>query len=404
MIAVTQLVYPTVSFSFSKETNDIVLFVYCSGSLTALRGVNPTIAVTGTQLIQSPLLMPSKDNTFMKFRFKLGDQRSYLVGIKTIACYTDLGGNLQHTSWSSKLYVAVKESTRVTQRVCIRLNDVKAFPRECQSFKVTLQFDTGNVPLLLALVDFGTYNVCKLSHPTSFQCVTDLSSGDCGIRNDACGLVNWEIRPTYSSSNFETSNPSCEQQTLGFPLLKKKMSNKCSYDLQITEMQPSGFSIIRPNLGYVAQSVGTYRRRKRSTEYSLYLDPSNANGGVAVGILDLPVVQHSSVNAFLSFLYEMFETGLHDIMVAAVCTSDPANYLVPLDQYSLHYHKVNLDGTGDSGRICLDIHEYVLPEMCSSFAIQLHGAAVGTPLVVDTISFSSSLSELSCSKTATSSF
>lgn len=324
----------------------------------------------------------------MSFNYTLTGDSPSVQGKEDVLCYSDLGGHVFQSQSSQDIGLTVTEPGQ-----CLQLIDFDLDPVMCKTFRVQITIAVAGDAFVISDIQFGDDGVCSQPSVPLATLGCDFQSGDCGIRNDGCGLVDWEIRDQSTSRRRRFTG--CDQSNSGIPLLKKQIKSSCFYDLHIASLQPSGFSLISYSTDASLSPV--IRRRRQSSGYSLYLDPA-AVGGVAVGVLDLPNLQHGIDNAYLSFYHDMFETGLHDLMVTAVCTSDPGNSLIPLDLYALHYHKENLSGAGSGGTICLDIHGYVLEEECSTFAIQLQGAAVGTLLTVDDFYFGSSLSTLGCSK------
>ena len=282
---------------------------------------------------------------------------------------------------------------------CIKL-PVDRISRTCRTYRVVTKADVKTGYVTVSDIQFGDSSICSetVQLKTTLECQFDDS--DCGITNDACGLVDWELRSEDDPSRRRRRRSTDCFAQKGVPLLKRKLRSTCSFEnLNILDLQPSGFSVEDlENYTDSAQSTTYDYRVRRSSGYSIYLDPSKVTGGVAVGVFDLPEVYHDNANAFLSFAYDMVESGLHDLLVTAVCTSDPSNYLVPLDEYSTHYHKSNFDGLGGSGTICLNIHSYVKEEDCSTFVIQMQGAAVETVLIVDNVFFSKNLVNTPCGK------
>lgn len=376
--------YVPLSFHFER-------FGFCLlGDTVTKYGVNPTITFSsGKGIVKSPLLLWSDKTSYMKFRYEESIENPHLQVTNDILCYSDVGGLIQITSWQNS------EATVTAGYGCFGVVDIGGSD-VCKTFRVktTIEFTAGEVAI--SDIEFGDQSLCSDTNKIeTLDC--KFENSDCGIRNDACGLVDWEIR-SDSETGRRRRSTECYQQS-GVPLLKKRIHKKCSYDnLRIADLQPSGFSFIEVQsdaTSLLADSIKS--RRRRSSGYSLYLDPSQVSG-VAIGVLDLPEVQHAVTNAFMTFAYDMDAGGYHDLMVTAVCTSDPANSLVPLGSGSVHYKISNLDGSGSSGTICLDIHAYVLAEECSTFVMQLQGAAIGTVLVVDDFFFLENLASTGCSK------
>jgi hypothetical protein len=275
---------------------------------------------------------------------------------------------------------------------CLKVIDETDVPDECQTFQILLEIDVKEATFSLGDIEYGNENICSFAALQNYT-GCDFENGDCGIRNDACGKTAWEIRP-----DMQPQNSTSIENLDGFSLPKRLSTTTCSHDLSVSLLQnqfaanlctqPTTF----PHSTFSSISIN---RRKRSSGHELYLDPVVV-GNIVEGILDLPDVAHGSGNAVLVFHVNMIETGLHDLQVTAVCTSDPGLNQVPLDQNNVHYHKSHFDGNGVYATVCLDIHSYVSSQECSTFTIRMTGAALSTFLSVDTIYFASSLSAAGC--------
>ncbi|XP_062503541.1 uncharacterized protein LOC134180401 [Corticium candelabrum] len=92
----------------------------------------------------------------------------------------------------------------------------------------------------------------------------------------------------------------------------------------------------------------------------------------------------------------MIEGGFHDLMVTAVCLSDPAYSLIPLGELGVHFHVTHLTGKGMSHTVCLDLHSKISINTCSQFAIQIKAAAVQTAIIVDDFEFLQNLDGSNC--------
>ena len=314
-----------------------------------------------------------------------------------IVCYSDLAGRLVNKRWLHRIYLK-QEGEQGSK--CFKLIDVDSYYLlQCRTFRVRTTAEIAVGIVTLSDIQFGDESLCnKLAKPkTTLTC--NFEHGDCGVENDACGLVGWEIRDDSEASIHFDPSLHCYKQT-GVPLLiKKQISKICTIEhLNIAELQRSGFTTTSLPSKELDSSITSTKTKKRQTSgYALHLDPSHTTG-VAIGILDLQEVEHDGANAFFTFYHDMGAGGLHDLLVTAVCTSDPARSLVPLDHGHLHYHKSNFDATGSSGIVCLDIHTYVDPNECSKFVIQMHAAAVLTTITIDNIFFANGPVYPHCSK------
>ena len=366
-------------------------------STRTMFGVNPIFnfncdCSTSTPLL-SPLLLRSTEDTYMRFRFTAENKSSTAtVTVKlqqTVLCFSDLRGNSKHSKSFSQTYEIDLQQSSAEQ--CLKVIDVKDLPAECQTFQIQLELNVEDGIFSLGDIEYGSGDICSFAPLQNYQ-GCDFQSGDCGIKNDGCGRTAWEIRPDVQPQDSTSS-----EKLDGFPLPKRLSTTACSYDLSISLLkQQSGVNACTNPATYPYTSTPSYRRKRQSGS-ALYLDPL-VIGNVVQGTLDLPDVVHGSENAVITFQVDMVEDGLHDLVVTAVCTSNPNNQLVPLDQYSVHFHKSNFDGNGVYTKVCLDIHSYVSSQECSTFTIRMTGAALSTFLSVDTIFFSTSLSAASCSK------
>jgi hypothetical protein len=330
----------------------------------------------------------------MNFRYEQNTDDTDVDITNSIVCYSDMKGTMPITTWSKHVDLNLQY---ITGSVCLNLGtDVQ----RCKTIKVKMTVEVTVGVVTVSDIHFGDVSICsneglqKKEDLLKLEC--EFENSDCGIKNDACGLVNWEIQSDGSSQE----KSGCEMHP-GISLLKEKIQHSCSYeDLKIADLQPSGFAVVsassKNNPTPKPKKNGSVKG-KRSAGYHLILDPSNVPG-VAVGVLNLPGVQRASPNAFLTFYHEMVAGGLHDLLVTAVCLSDPALSLVPLDAFSVHYHRSNFDGNGSEGVICLNIHKYVDEFKCTEFVIQIKAAAVETAVIVDTIFFADSLSSTVCDK------
>ena len=383
------------------------MLVLCTGTVVigqakklVIHGVDPTFNFSsGTHIISSPLLKSSKYIAYMNFSYQLSGDDTVVDITNNIVCYSDMAGTVQVTTWLKHVDMTSQDTNG---SVCPGLLDLKEL-QSCKTImvKTTVQVTVGVVTI--GDIHFGDVSICSAGGQgklMSLMC--GFEDSDCGIRNDACGLVDWEIRSDSNLAGSSQQTTDCQKQT-GISLLKQKIQNKCSYeDLEIADLQRSGFVIVHPPSSQTDPIPPKPKKNgktkgKRSAGYYLILDPSKVTG-VAIGVLDLPEVERSDANAFLTFYHEMVEGGLHDLLVTAVCLSDPARHLVPLDAFGTHYHNSNFDGTGSEGIICLNIHKYVDEYKCSEFAIQMKAAAVETALIVDNIFFADKLSSNLCSK------
>jgi hypothetical protein len=341
--------------------------------------------------ITSPLLLRSKHKTHIKLHYQLTHSVFRIRVQNIIRCFSDLAGKI--LTQTTSLPIMPFTSTSKSGDMCFGL-PVSSLASTCRTYRVMIRADVDNGYVTLSDIQFGDGSICSsfIQRKTTLDCSFD--SSDCGITNDACGMVDWEIRSDDDLSRQRRQSTECSQWK-GLPLLKRKPLSACSFEnLHITDLQPSGFSV-----DYIDATKLTKRdsRVRRSSGYSVYLDPSKVSDGVAVGILDLPEVYFSISNSFLSFAYDMVEDGLHFLLVAAVCTSDPSNkFLIPLADFHNHYHIRHSDGHGDSGTVCLDIQSYVKEKACYKFVIQITGAAVATVLSVDNVFFSRNLVKLPC--------
>jgi hypothetical protein len=318
-------------------------------------------------------------------------------------CYIDTRGFFLIEEWEGNVDLGIKID-RTSGKRCVKLIDDSNNDIGCKSFRVKMTASVRVGVLTLSDIQFGDKSLC-IKQPTKRRKIEcSFEDGDCGMDNDACGVVDWEFRNNNDddTGSHKKRSITCFRQK-GVPLLKKQIREVCSFeDLAIAKLQRSGFTIIKSkDEDTTAVSKSTFvdgsfiGRKRRSHGSSLYLDPSQATG-VAIGVLNLPEVEHHQYNAFLSFYHDMGKGGLHDLIVTAVCTSDPADTLIPLYYGNVHYHKSNFDGKGSSGVICLDIDTYVFKEMCSTFAIQMIAAAIETSIIVDNIYFVENLSRLTC--------
>ena len=329
----------------------------------------------------------------MRFTYKPSSENSqFKVTLNTYA-YSDLDGADQ-TKKLAQLQDIKDKKSDVYGDDCFQILD-KNLMKECKTFKVEAIFHlVAGDRTHVTNFKFGDESICSTDAELRIDFECTFEDGDCGTRNDACGLVAWRIRDRSASSSARRRSADCTKQP-GISLLKKTIKTTCSYDhLQnIVDLQQSGFLVSQSSDADAIDSS----RAKRSLGYELYL-PAPENSDVGSGILDLPEVQYDAANAILQFHHEMEAGGFHNLMVTAICTSDPTNPLIPLDSLDVHYHKTNLDGSGSYGKICLDIHSYVDPTMCSTFVIQMQACVVVTDLIVDSIAFFDSIAASDCSK------
>jgi hypothetical protein len=374
----------------SQESTSSLLDVsYQPTSSHRQLGINPKFTFPSKERkgIQSPLLIWGDSRSYMKFNYELGFEASETVITNEIACYSDLAGRLAKKRWIHRVYISQKEEKGSK---CFKLINVDYYYwLQCQTFRVRTTAEIHFGTVTVSDIQFGDKSLCNSFSKlrTSLKC--DFENGDCAVENDACGMVGWELREDSTRSSVFDPLLNCYKEP-GVQLLKNQIRKHCSIeDLNIPELQRSGFIIASLPHKIDSMVTSTKTRKQRSSGYSLHLDPSHTTG-VAFGILNLPEVQHDAANAYFTFYHDMGEGGIHDLLVTAVCTSDPDQFLVPLDSRRLHYHKTNFDATGSSGIICLDIHTYVDPNECSKFVIQMHAAAVLQTITIDNIFFASS--------------
>ena len=366
-----------------------------------IHGVNPAIKFPpgGNQGIESPLLLWGVDKTWMKFHYETNADNSELTVVNEIVCYQDEVGTVISGTWATTTSVHKKVSKTSGSR-CVRLAHNNQSDL-CTTFKVKTTITVKHGYVTISDISFGDKEICSISgnkKKKSLKCNFD--DGDCGLGNDACGLVDWEIR-SWDSTDRRRRSSNCEEQG-GVPLLKRKIRDKCSFeDLNIVNLQRSGFIQFTSSSDVestaVASTSEVYSRRRRTYGRSLYLDPSYVSG-VATGVLDLPDLEHHVANSYLSFDCEMLEGGFHDLMVTAVCLSDSDRSLIPLRSESLHFHVTHLHGNGLSEAVCLDLHSFIDSEKCPEFAIQISASAVETSVIVDNFDFLRDLADAYCGK------
>lgn len=353
----------------------------CAGTTSFVYGVNTSFTVLGdVQTFELPLLLWSQDHTHVKFNYGVKIDGSLKVH-EDVACFSDLEGTSLLTQWSQDISLDIKSG--YDHWHCFSLINYIENPNHCVTFRAKMRM---SADITISNIQFGDETVCSTS-PVQRQAVRcSFDSGDCGIRNDGCGMVPWRI--DAKSAHGSKRSSSCDQAMSGIPLLKNQISSTCSYHVQIPKLQPSGFTLINITSSDTID-LQTGSRRRRAAGYGLYLIPGGS-GSVAFGSLILPTVTHGSNNKFMTFYHDMVVHGVHDLIVTAVCVSDPANPLIPLAPGGLHYHKQNFDGSGSSGTVCLTIHDYVSQGNCPQFAIQMEGAAYNTVLEIDDIDFQES--------------
>ena len=382
----------TYRLALTKLMSETV-YLYLSASAKNLHGINSTFTFpSGKQSIKSPLLLWCEQRSFFKFHYQLSLQNSLLSIRKDVMCYKDLRGLSLIKEWSDNIDLGIRSGRTFGTTKCVKLIDTDRKNNRCKSFRVKITISVEDGVLIISNLQFGGESLCKQQPPKVTKVDCSFENGDCGLENDACGVVDWEVRNDYDdeTSSHDKRSISCYSQK-GVPLLKKQIRDSCSFEhLAIVKLQRSGFTMvdIQSEVGEAVDEIKSkvLGRKQRSYGYSLYLDPTLVSG-VAIGVVDLPEVEHDSSNAFLRFYHDMVEGGLHDLIVTAVCTSDPSNSLIPLDYAGVHYHKSNFYGIGSSGLICLDIHEYVVKKKCSKFVIQMQAAAIETSVIIDNIYF-----------------
>jgi hypothetical protein len=364
-------------------------------------GINPQINISNVKTIKSPLLAWSRNNAYLTFRYIMTTPFP-AIARKTVICYRDLGGNYIQRRWFSTMTI----QPRGKGNVCVGVVNPYRYRDQCKTFRVELVVGANSGILGIDCVNFGGYEVCR-EHPikkNTMKC--DFEEDSCGIRTDFCSLHDWTIQERRSGLYGQKMSLT---RSTGLPLLKRDVTgNSCSYAVCIPCFQPSGIEVITSlssprvdiNSGPVAGPVPgpVPRLTVNLGAWSLFLDPSNSPGEVAgPAILSLPEVLHHPSNQYIGFYYEMVAGGLHSLIVRALCTAVASNYIVPLRPSGVEYHIPNDRIDDTSGFTCVNIHEYVKKDACSSFTIQLHGAARDTALIVDNVSFSEDL-HLSCSK------
>ena len=369
---------------------------------TDIPGVDPTITFSQVssqgsyQGFKSPLLLCSAQKSWMRFKYEVASPSLLRVHSRSSG-YRDLGGRSLTGMWQAHTSVDRMVSTTTGYR-CVQLTN-RLNRNRCQSFRVTATVSVDCKYVTISDITFGDRSICEHSFNTkkTFKCNFD--DDDCGVRNDACGLVDWDIRYNDSSS-LDKPSSLCSKH-VGVPLLKQQIRESCSYDdLNIVKLQQSGFTqfttssrVTRP----FTSTTAVLSRHRRTFGYSLYLVPSQI-GGVAIGILNLPIVVHHDDNSYLKFECDMIEDGFHDLMVTAVCLSDPSRSLIPLGQLGLHFHVTHLTGKGISHSVCLDLHSKINIRTCSQFAIQIKAAAVQTAIIVDDFEYLQNLKGSYCGK------
>jgi hypothetical protein len=357
-------------------------------------GVQPEFTISSEDLgIKSPLLIRNRYTAHIKFRYELTNRNGRMRIQNKIRCFKDLVGKKRTQTLSG---LTVLNITTLSGDGCIQL-PVSNISRTCRTYRVVTRADVKHGYVTVSDIQFGDSSICSEDTQLKKTLECSFADSDCGITNDACGIVDWEIRSNEDSSRRRRRQSTECFAPQGVPLLKKKLRSSCSFEnLNIIDLQPSGFSVDDEDYIDTTELAEASLRKRRSFGYSIYLDPAQIKNRVAIGVLNLPEVYHHTSNAFLSFAYDMVQNGLHDLLVTAVCTSSPSQYLVPLDDFNSHYHKTHFHGLGDSGTICLDIHSYVKETDCSTFVIQMQGAAVETVLVVDSVYFTENLVSTTC--------
>ena len=353
-----------------------------------LLGINPQINVSSNvKIIKSPLLAWSRNNAYLTFRYIMTKPFT-ATARKVITCYRDLGGKYLQRRWFTTITIKPREEGKV----CVRVVDPYRYRYLCSTFRVELVVGSTRSGILgIDRVDFGGYEVCK-NYPIKRKTLKcDFEEDSCGIRTDFCSLHDWTIQERGSGFSRGYGQQTSIKRSTGLPLLKRNVTgNNCSYAVCIPCFQRSGFevTVIKSRTPPRAQMLP--RDVIELGERSLLIDSSDTTALFA--ILDLPEVSYDPANRYLKFYYEMVPEGIHNLIVRARCTAKVSNDIIPLAPFGVEYKIPNQhieDNT--SGFICVHIHQYVKEESCPEFTIQLHAVAVGTPLVVDSVSFSDQL-------------
>ena len=173
-------------------------------------------------------------------RFKYEKAPSSVLKLSSqITGYKDLGGRFLTGMWQARTSVDRMVSTTTGFR-CLQLT-TKLSRNGCQSFRVTTTVSGNGEYVTISDIAFGDQSVCdnSVNIRTTFNCNFD--DDDCGVKNDACGLVDWDIRYNDLSS-LDKPSSLCSKH-VGVPLLKQQIRESCSYDdLNIVKLQQSGFT------------------------------------------------------------------------------------------------------------------------------------------------------------------
>ena len=387
--------------SLFRLANSFTPFFLCyTGSLKVIDLFGPHLNITIDKrpvTIRSPLLLVDESNSVLKVLYKV-TKPVYSTHLLTIyRCYSDLEGRFFAKSLISRL--TLEFSNEVSSlRKCLPMVIKKKFPSVCKTVRLSMILSTKVGSLTINEMSFMDKDSCQGVVRTTTGC--DFERGDSGVRNNLCGVKDWTIQDRSQFTNFASrwTHNTCPRRKNGYPLQKSKlMTLQCVFPVGIPSLQASGFSVVKPFYTLPRpKSVSIFHGKRQSMGRVLSLDPQVSGEIVGPAVADLPEVQHDPVNAILSLQFEMQQGGLHYLIIAAVCTSSPANDFLPLGPNSLHFVIPHFDREGRGGTICLDIHTFVTSEMCSTFVIQLQAGAIDTALTVDNILFAPSLGSTFC--------
>eukprot|EP00118_Oscarella_pearsei_P015518 m.140424 g.140424 ORF g.140424 m.140424 type:complete len:359 (+) comp38305_c0_seq1:1152-2228(+) len=303
----------------------------------------------------------------------------------------------QTTEWLTANLDSHNNGTEMMKCIQILNDDDIAENTKCDRFQVIMQAHVPSGNLTVVRVDFGGSTIC----PTSIKqnsnidsnvrtnATCDFGDGDCGFRNDACGLYQWQVGTVQAKAGGTT--------TVGTPLLMEENQKECTYSVCIPCFQPSGFSEKNGHLETTstAQPKDTAPAKKRTTRlassFVLYLDPlGNLNkSSIAVGVFNVPQVVHHPQTAILTFSYTFFASGRHQIVVGALCFDSGRTFYVRLGGSfkDVRVSNFQISVYAKSGRKCLDLHKFIKKQTCPHFVIQFQGAAQYSPLAINSVQF-----------------
>eukprot|EP00118_Oscarella_pearsei_P025784 m.308769 g.308769 ORF g.308769 m.308769 type:complete len:405 (+) comp44751_c0_seq1:188-1402(+) len=387
--------------SSAKDASKLIKTLGLPGLVKGRFGTDPTFELSsGEQTIDTPPLIWSETSSHMNFNFTVIKKPVNFSMNYKLLCEKPKG----KTETILEGYIPLDVNNEgVTKQRCRQLfNHCKDAPK-CRSFfvRVEVSMDEGHVDL--TEFKFGSDVIClpKKDRPKRKSVNCDFKEGDCDFKNDACGFTEWKIKEDEESASLRkrdiryflrTRRSAYYNSGEPIALTKETTTDTCNYQsICVPCLQSSGFTV---------SSIAAGPERKRRTVSkgsSLYLDPSDSTSKIAMGVLNTPAVIYHTKNTFLKFSYVFSAEGMHQIVVGIVCTQTSTSSWIQLkENANFDVSNYQISAYAQSGRKCLNLHNYVAEDDCLEFAVQFVGAAAYSSLGITSVNFYDNLNSALC--------